>query len=136
MAEKVSRAEVWARHLFGIIPEDRLQECFYRAFETRHSGGFPVNAYDLNDAWNAIQTEDEERAAKERTAARESQPIEHCSVRYRHINAVGEIEILYGGTGGIEAIVPCPFCRMNANAQAMANLAERLKQAKQENAEI
>jgi len=112
--------------LFGIIPENRLRECFDRAFKNRKSDGFPVSAYDLNDAWNEIQEEDEIRIAKEKEAVRESNPIEHCSTKYRHINELGEIDILYGGPGGIEAIVPCPFCRMDANAQAMANLAQRL----------
>lgn len=126
MAEKVSRAETWSRHLWGVIPETRLKETFDRAFKAK-TDGFPVSAYDLNDAWNVIQTEDEERIAKEKEALRESQPIDHCSAKYKHINEIGEIEILYGGPGGIEANVPCPFCRQDANAQAMANLSERLK---------
>jgi hypothetical protein len=127
MAEKVSRAETWARVLYNIIPENRLQEAFDRAFKNRQSKGFPVSAYDLNDAWNEIQVEDEARIAKEKELIRETSPIEHCATKYRHINELGEIDILYGGPGGIEANVPCPFCRMDANAQAMKNLAERLK---------
>jgi hypothetical protein len=126
MAEKMSRAETWARVLWGIIPENRLQDCFDRAFKTRQSDGFPVSAYDLNDAWNVIQGEDIAQRMLETAQAKERNPVDHCTTKYRHINEQGEIDILYGGPGGIEAIVPCPFCRMEANAQAVANLAERL----------
>lgn len=126
MAEKVSRAETWSRHLWGIIPEDRLRACFDRAFKD-HQKGFPVNAYDLNDAWNAIQTEETEKAKADREALREANPIENCSAKYKHVNELGEIEVLYGGPGGIEANIPCPFCRPNANKQACENLAKRLE---------
>lgn len=125
-AEKVSRAETWARVLFDVIPENRLRDCFDRAFRNRKSDGFPVSAYDLNDAWNEIQVEDEAELQRQKAEIREARPVEHCTMKANHINELGEIEILYGGPGGIEANVPCPFCRMNANAQAMANLAGRL----------
>ncbi len=125
MAEKVSRAETWARVLCNIIPENRLQEAFDRAFKDRESKGFPVSAYDLNDAWNVIQTEDEARVAKQQAELREADPIKHCSAKYKHANELGEIEVLYGGPGGIEALVPCPFCRPKANQDAYHNLVVR-----------
>lgn len=51
MAEKAERAEVWSRLLFRIIPENRLQECFDRAF-AGHDSAFPITAYDLKNAWD------------------------------------------------------------------------------------
>lgn len=111
--------------MWPVIPEDRLQDCFDRAFRDRKSDGFPVSAYDLNDAWNVIQTEDEADIRRQKEAVREASPIEHCAMKHTHINDLGEIEILYGGPGGIEAIVPCSFCRPQANAAAYQNLAER-----------
>lgn len=86
-----------------------------------------MSAYDLNDAWNLIQADDERELERQKAELRESNPIDHCDMKSNHINEIGQIEILYGGPGGIEANVPCPFCRMDANAQAMANLAEQLK---------
>lgn len=53
LAEKMDRAEVWARLLSGIVPEERLQECFDRAFR-QHKSSFPVNAYDLKAAWEEM----------------------------------------------------------------------------------
>jgi hypothetical protein len=119
------RVKDWADFLWPHVPDERLQECFDRAAGD-HDGSFPLSAYEIRNAWRAIQIEDGAKAAAEKERMKESNPVDHCKTKYRHINEQGEIDILYGGPGGIEAIVPCPFCRMEANAQAVANLAERL----------
>lgn len=124
-AEKVSRAETWSRHLFGIIPESRLEETFKRAFEI-HERGFPVSAYDLNDAWNLIQVEDERKRQQEQDAIRESRPVEHCKMKLHHENELGERLIVVGGFGGVEHLIPCEFCRPTAHAQKMKILMERI----------
>jgi hypothetical protein len=105
-AEKVSRAETWARVLWGVIPEDRLQECFNRAFRAK-SDGFPVTAYDLNDAWKQIENEEAEADRKARAKMEEEPiPVKYCANRTGHINKQGDTE------GGI----PCQTCRPHAYA--------------------
>jgi hypothetical protein len=53
LAEKMITADVWARLLFATIPESRLQDCFDLAFRN-HTSTFPVNAYDLKNAWSQL----------------------------------------------------------------------------------
>jgi hypothetical protein len=52
--EKAIRAEAWARALMGIIPEHALQQSFRVAFH-KQASGFPVSAYDLKNAYEAIR---------------------------------------------------------------------------------
>ena len=69
LPEKMSRAEVWARLLFGIIPANELQIAFDRAF-AKHTTPFPVNAYDVKLAWESFDAahikDQARRAARER----------------------------------------------------------------------
>lgn len=120
------RVRDWADFLWDHVPQDRLIECLDRAAD-QHDSGFPISAYEIRAAWRFIQTRDAEKAKADREALKEANPVENCSMKMRHVNSLGEIEILYGGPGGIEANVPCPFCRPYANKQACENLAKRLE---------
>ena len=60
LPEKLSRAKAWSRLLFGIIPEQDLRAVFEAAF-VNHTGTFPINAYDLKDAWEEF---DEQRRSR------------------------------------------------------------------------
>ncbi len=52
-AEKMAKAKDWARLLFNIIPENRLEECFAAARENHHSP-FAISAYELEDAYRKM----------------------------------------------------------------------------------
>jgi len=103
-AEKVHRAETWARVLYGIIPERHLAECFDRAFQN-HKGNFPVSAYDLKTAWSEIKSEFRQTQIAER--------------RYLPEIAESECERCYGS--GMEVVAGqgarrCATCSVTPNA--------------------
>jgi hypothetical protein len=52
--EELARAENWSGLLIDIIPVNRLNDCFKRAFRDKPND-FPVNAYDLKNAWQKIE---------------------------------------------------------------------------------
>jgi len=68
LAEKLAQGEVWARHLFGEIPESRLEECFRYAVLHRQAS-FAVNALDLLDAWRVLRRADERRSIDDEVTA-------------------------------------------------------------------
>ena len=93
--------------LWGVIPEDRLQECFNRAFRAK-SDGFPVTAYDLNDAWKQVELEEAEADRKAREKEEEEPiPVKYCVARHAHINKKGDV--IEG-----DEVVPCKVCRTHA----------------------
>jgi len=47
-------ARAWSRHLSGVVPRGYLQRAFKFAAVNK-SGGFPVTAYDMKDAWERIK---------------------------------------------------------------------------------
>jgi hypothetical protein len=51
------RAAIWAETVFGIIPENRLITAFRRA-TADHNSTFPMNAYDLKNAFDRISAEE------------------------------------------------------------------------------
>jgi len=65
--ELASRSETWTRLLFNIIPEKMLKACFDEAFKN-HEGVFPVSAYELKDAWQAVKDRERERIIASRRA--------------------------------------------------------------------
>lgn len=121
---KATRTDVWTRVLFGVIPERRLQESFDRAFRD-HTTSFAINAYDIKAAWERIAVE-EARLLDEATAAdREANPVKYCTETGRHVDDAGNTDVLLGGPGGREVIVPCPICRPQAHQQRMADLRQQ-----------
>lgn len=100
-AEKAARADTWARVLFGIVPEDRLQNAFDRAFRD-HDSSFPVNAYDIKTAWEKIRTEEYEA---EKTAR-----LAECPNDKYHIGETASVVLMNPHTQEDE-LYPCPKCR-------------------------
>ena len=103
-AEKLARAEVWARVLFGVIPENRLQDAFDRAFQL-HDSSFPVNAYEIKLAWEKIKTE--EREAKIKT-----QIAECPGAKYHTNEGKSSLVRLMNPHTQLDEFYPCPKCRM------------------------
>ena len=112
-AEKLARADVWARVLFGIIPEHRLQDAFDLAFQ-KHDSSFPVNAYDIKLAWEQIETAECAKAKIELEAEKLSNPVKFCENKANHLNADGEILKMNPFDTTQDVVVPCWSCRRKA----------------------
>lgn len=112
--------------LSGIIPAHRLRDSFDRAF-LDHNSSFPVNAYDLKASWAKIQAEEATLREEEIAADKAANPIKYCTEPDRHVDADGNVDVLLGGLGGTEVIVPCPICRPQAHQQRMLDLRSTLK---------
>jgi len=63
------RSQSWTRHLMGVVPEVELQRCFDRAFAD-HDSSFPVSAYDVKSAYDAILADERAAEAKRREERR------------------------------------------------------------------
>ena len=125
MEAKEQRAKVWTELLFEIIPTLRLRDAFERAF-SEHESTFPVNAYDIKAAWERIKAD--ERAARDEEIAADKalNPIKYCTEPDRHVDENGNTDVLLGGLGGTEVVVPCPICRPQAHQQRMLDLRKEL----------
>jgi hypothetical protein len=77
--EKAVRAETWAENLFDLIPENRLDDTFRRAFKD-HTSDFPVSAYDLKNAWQKMKVE--EFQSREQPVGGEPASAELCEKCY------------------------------------------------------
>lgn len=94
--EKAVKCEAWSRALMGVIPENRLQETFNRAF-VDHTSNFPVSAYDLKTAWERIVA-DTERKTKEAIEARALAPSSEAELLCRRCDGSG-IEVIVSPDG-------------------------------------
>lgn len=56
-AELGRRSRDWAEVLSGIMPEDRINDAFNRAFRD-HVSNFPLTAYEVKTAWERIAEEE------------------------------------------------------------------------------
>lgn len=101
---------VWRDVLFDIIPMHRLKPVMMRAIKN-HTSSFPVNAFDLLNAFREI--EQEEQAEKSRIFDEEKakKPVLFCENQKQHKNADGEVEILDWLNFSKTVVVPCQFCR-------------------------
>jgi len=52
--ERMAKSKDWARLLFPIIPENKLQDCFDFA-RTAHNSSFAISAYQLEQAYRQIK---------------------------------------------------------------------------------
>jgi hypothetical protein len=125
LAEITSTAKVWARILQNIIPEERLQECLDFAIAV-HESAFPVNAYDLKNAWKQIQEMERAEAAKAEGLERRENPVKFCKNAILHFEGVYNGESIERESGLVmmangflepEIPVPCHLCRPGAYAQ-------------------
>lgn len=112
--EQMQRANVWTDLLVDIVPENRLQDAFTRAFRT-HTSPFPINAYDLKAAWEEIDKEEKRHQESETNRRRAENPVAFCEAEWNHLNAEGDIEIYLGvPPNGRDVVVPCDRCRSAA----------------------
>lgn len=115
------RAAAWAEALFLTVPENRMRDAYDRAVRD-HSSTFPINAFEIKIAWDNIAAED--RTAK--AAAYDSMdPIDKCSHKKYHDNANGEIVVADPYDHSKDLVVPCPYCRFEANKAALDRHGEK-----------
>lgn len=110
----MQRANVWTDLLRDVVPEDRLQDAFRVAFQT-HDSTFPINAYEVKLAWEALDRSEREEKARAYDIARRENPVKYCLSAYKHINGDGDVEIVLGGPNGKTVVIPCPDCRTAAS---------------------
>jgi len=115
MPEKMKRANVWARILEGIVPENRLQDCFDFAVRN-HKSNFSINGYDIKLAWEQIEaaevaaqieTEKQEKAA--------ANPIDVCTNKENHVGTGGEAQYCNPFNFNESITLPCHVCRNDAH---------------------
>jgi hypothetical protein len=119
-AEYGIRAKDWCELLEAVIPEERLMDSFMRAARD-HASAFPVNAYEIQDAWKNIQAE--EQARRETEAVDDVSAIDTCGNKANHVLENGEdhgLVELYDPTDNSTRIVPCFTCRRAAFDQRQA----------------
>lgn len=118
------RVAIWTEFLFPRVPQARLSECFNRACD-EHEGSYPVNAFEINQAWRAIRREDEAAAQQK---ARADAHLEQKKCGMEHTNDEDMLVEIFqaGATEG--TIMPCPNCRPRAFAQKQAELMEKRKE--------
>ncbi len=127
-AEKVVKAESWSRLLQDIIPVLYLQDTLTHAFKI-HTSNFPINHYDLKNAWAEIQEIERKKKAKEAEKLREVNAVEHCKERHQHIQREGlpdAGEIHPWNWFGSEVLVsPCFSCRPGAYKDWRKRMADK-----------
>lgn len=112
--ELLVRARDWAEILFPIVPIDHLSETVRTAFEN-HKGAFPINAYDIKDAYEIVKA----------TTPKDA----YCLNFKNHVNGQPEIYFYIPGVMEVDAIVPCGSCRpaefMQTKKAIIANSGKR-----------
>lgn len=121
------RAGDWCELLCEIIPEPRLMDAFMRAARD-HASAFPVNAYEVKNAWANIEAE-EQAAKKNNLPADDLSAIANCSNRHNHAdNELASpnegLVVLYDPGDDSERMIPCWSCRPKAYAQRQAEYIE------------
>lgn len=107
--EKMKRTKTWARLLFGIVPEEFLQESFDIAFDL-HRSEFPVNAYEIKNAYlNHILP----RIHKEKADAVAKDSVLSCKGKRNHLEGK-QLPVVKVNLHDHpeDSIAPCPDCRL------------------------
>jgi hypothetical protein len=126
--ETMLRAKTWADLLFGLIPPERVDEVFRRAFREKPND-FPVNAYDLKNSWLTIQAEEAEEAKRRREREITENAVANCSMKANHFvsdsgDDDGMVEMQEGFDPDSAHLMPCFTCRPRAFAEAQARRIE------------
>lgn len=133
--EEMTRAKVWSDLLFEIVPENRLNDAFRRAFRD-HDSSFPVNAYEIKAAWEAIEREEATSAAEAEKKHVSENAIEYCPNKRNHVLDAdtgedhGMVEYADPDDRSKGVLRPCFDCRKSAFEASVA----RHIQAKQDSA--
>ncbi len=122
------RAEDWLDALHALVPSDRLMDAFDRAVQD-HQSSFPVNAYEVKNAWSAIELEEaaEQKITREREISENA--VANCPMKDKHVvepvfGDEGMVEMQEGFDPGSVHLIPCFACRPKAFAQAQARRIE------------
>jgi len=108
--EFVLRMTTWTEDFLAEgIPRNRLADCYDAAREA-HASIFPINSYEITQAWKQIVEKEREAKLKLEARRREEFPVEYCADRNDHISPTGEVKIFSLFTKTDE-IVPCRKCR-------------------------
>jgi hypothetical protein len=110
-----AKAIFYADSLFGIVPENRLVDCFRRAFDDKDDS-FVVNAYDLRHAWRLIHQEEQQAARAAIEKSMRDNAVQNCRYRKYHEGEPddGLIAVYINGPGTPDVVVPCFECRRHA----------------------
>ena len=128
IVDKAVRVDVWSRHLFGVVPEDRLQDAFELAFKT-HKSSFTVNAYDIKTAYETLNAQEAEAARKTALTDPDGSRIDSCSRKQYHVETSGPDEgaVLYADMFNTsqDVVFPCDTCRPRAHMATRERHIER-----------
>lgn len=124
--ELLVRARDWSEELHGIVPMEALNASMKRAFEN-HKSTFPLNAYDLKNAYAELKLESIE-IANSRVLTTDGR-VDRCPNKRNHLeNEFGMIEY-YIPSKDIEVVVPCGACRTeDFNAEKARLMAEPIEE--------
>lgn len=125
-AEYAQRADDWIDGLVDQVPLDRLEAAYDRA-DADHNNQYPVNYYEIKIAYERLHGEELAERVKTLAAERAANPIGTCANRSRHVDADGNIEVVFGGMtpNEVAVIIPCDVCRPVASQQRFGE--EKLK---------
>lgn len=112
--------------LYEIVPVDRLDDAFRLAFK-RHNTPFPINVYDLKNAYDQLCSEEAAARAESRRQDAESNPVKYCPTKHEHVNESGDVVVVIGGPGGKDVTIPCPDCRTKASDVRFAEEIEKFR---------
>lgn len=136
LEEQMQRANVWTDLLIDIVPENRLQDVFRKAFRD-HKSSFPINAYELKDAWDQINQQEILERNRELYRDQRENPVRYCPASWNHINEEGDIAVYLGvPPNGKEVVVPCERCRAAAFYQRYDEERARFVTERPEAAEV
>lgn len=113
LEEIAARTKTWARALFGVIPEFRLQDAFDAAFQV-HDSTFPVSAYEIKLEWQKIEIRERAETQARRIEFEKENPKLACPDRARHKNDDGDVEICSPVNWNEEILLPCKTCQPKA----------------------
>ncbi len=127
--EKLVKAKSWARILEDIIPEVRLPDVFKHAFEL-HRSSFPINHYDMKNAWYEIKEAEAKAKAKAAESAPKINAVATCKEKHLHISPegepdAGEIHHWNWTNQGEDWISPCFECRPKAYREWRRRMVEK-----------
>lgn len=135
-SELAQRALDWYDAFDGIIPAERVPDAFKQALKN-HKGSFPVNAFEIVDAWRTIETEESwqleiernRRMREERDQGQEASALTHYCRSGDH--EFGRGTVFLPGYKGQKFEAPCPACRPSEYEKATADLASETARLKQ-----
>lgn len=131
VGERVVKAKSWTRMLEDIIPVLDLQDALDYAFKN-HASTFPINHYDLKNAYTEIKEKKAKEKAKSAKKISETEAVANCKSKHLHIILDGETdagEIYHWNwvNPAEDWIVPCFDCRKKAYKDWRARMVEKHK---------